>query len=124
MSREVVVVSAARTAIGTFGGSLKDVPPTELGATVVRDIRTQLPEVLEALRMMPTLVKGAVQRAQDGTLRLGPAPAEPASVPTVSEPQPMMPLSIRYWMASVISSSPRGDGAMAFAASRMAGVNM
>ncbi|MCC6173541.1 MAG: ubiquinone biosynthesis regulatory protein kinase UbiB, partial [Gammaproteobacteria bacterium] len=40
------------------------------GATVVRDIRTQLPEVLEALRMMPTLVKGAVQRAQDGTLRL------------------------------------------------------
>ena len=40
------------------------------GATVVRDIRSQLPEVLEALRMMPTLVKGAVQRAQDGTLRL------------------------------------------------------
>jgi hypothetical protein len=27
MSREVVVVSAVRTAIGTFGGSLKDVPP-------------------------------------------------------------------------------------------------
>ncbi|QIL73182.1 acetyl-CoA C-acyltransferase family protein [Diaphorobacter sp. HDW4B] len=37
MSREVVVVSAIRTAIGTFGGSLKDVPPTELGATVVRE---------------------------------------------------------------------------------------
>jgi acetyl-CoA C-acetyltransferase len=37
MSREVVVVSAARTAIGTFGGSLKDVPPTELGALVVRE---------------------------------------------------------------------------------------
>jgi len=36
MSREVVVVSAVRTAIGTFGGSLKDVPPTTLGATVVR----------------------------------------------------------------------------------------
>ena len=30
MTREVVVVSAVRTAIGTFGGSLKDVPPTEL----------------------------------------------------------------------------------------------
>ena len=26
--REVVVVSGVRTAIGTFGGSLKDVPPT------------------------------------------------------------------------------------------------
>lgn len=37
MSREVVVVSAARTAIGTFGGSLKDTPPTELAALVVRE---------------------------------------------------------------------------------------
>ena len=37
MSREVVVVSAVRTAIGTFGGSLKDVAPTELGAQVVRE---------------------------------------------------------------------------------------
>ena len=35
-TREVVVVGAARTAIGTFGGSLKDVPMTVLGATVVR----------------------------------------------------------------------------------------
>ena len=37
MVREVVVVSAVRTAIGTFGGSLKDVPPVELGALVVRE---------------------------------------------------------------------------------------
>ncbi|GAB2483777.1 acetyl-CoA C-acyltransferase family protein [Comamonas humi] len=37
MSREVVVVSAVRTAIGTFGGALKDVPPTELGALVVKE---------------------------------------------------------------------------------------
>ena len=37
MSREVVVVSAVRTAIGTFGGSLKDPPPTALGALVVRE---------------------------------------------------------------------------------------
>jgi acetyl-CoA C-acetyltransferase len=37
MSREVVVVSAVRTAIGTFGGSLKDIPPTELAAQVVRE---------------------------------------------------------------------------------------
>ncbi|RQR27566.1 acetyl-CoA C-acyltransferase family protein [Burkholderia sp. Bp9142] len=35
-NREVVVVGAARTAIGTFGGSLKDAPMTVLGATVVR----------------------------------------------------------------------------------------
>ncbi|MCA3236801.1 MAG: beta-ketothiolase BktB [Curvibacter sp.] len=37
MKREVLVVSGVRTAIGTFGGSLKDVPPTELGALVVRE---------------------------------------------------------------------------------------
>jgi len=37
MSREVVVVSAARTAIGTFGGSLKDSPPSDLAALVVRE---------------------------------------------------------------------------------------
>src|ERR1700754_4944904 len=35
--REVVVVSGVRTAIGDFGGGLKDVPPTELGAQVVRE---------------------------------------------------------------------------------------
>jgi acetyl-CoA C-acetyltransferase len=37
MSREVVVVSGVRTAIGTYGGSLKDIPPTELAALVVRE---------------------------------------------------------------------------------------
>jgi len=35
--REVVVASAVRTAIGTFGGSLKDIPPTQLGAMVVKE---------------------------------------------------------------------------------------
>jgi acetyl-CoA C-acetyltransferase len=35
--REVVVVSGVRTAIGDFGGALKDVPPTALGAQVVRE---------------------------------------------------------------------------------------
>ena len=35
--RQVVVVSGVRTAIGTFGGSLKDLPPTQLGALVVAE---------------------------------------------------------------------------------------
>jgi len=35
---DVVIVAACRTAIGDFGGALKDVPPTELGATVVRAV--------------------------------------------------------------------------------------
>ena len=34
--REVVLVSAARTAIGKFLGSLAEVPATALGATVIR----------------------------------------------------------------------------------------
>ena len=37
MQREVVVVSGVRTAIGDFGGGLKDVAPTDLGAQVVRE---------------------------------------------------------------------------------------
>ncbi|WP_391121566.1 acetyl-CoA C-acetyltransferase [Psychrobacillus sp. L3] len=35
MSNEVVIVSAVRTAIGTFQGALKDVPATKLGAIVI-----------------------------------------------------------------------------------------
>jgi len=35
--REVVIVNGARTAIGDYGGSLKDVPPTDLGARVIRE---------------------------------------------------------------------------------------
>jgi acetyl-CoA C-acetyltransferase len=35
--REVVFVSAVRTAIGAYGGSLKDLPPTELAARVLRE---------------------------------------------------------------------------------------
>jgi acetyl-CoA C-acetyltransferase len=34
---EVVVVSGVRTAVGTYGGSLKDKPPTDLAAAVVRE---------------------------------------------------------------------------------------
>ncbi|MCD6269014.1 MAG: acetyl-CoA C-acyltransferase, partial [Deltaproteobacteria bacterium] len=36
--REVAIVSATRTAIGTYGGSLKDIPVVDLGATVIRNV--------------------------------------------------------------------------------------
>ncbi|PTB18831.1 acetyl-CoA C-acyltransferase [Trinickia symbiotica] len=44
MQDEVVVTAAVRTAIGDFGGALASVPPTQLGATVVRALldRTSL----------------------------------------------------------------------------------
>ncbi len=35
--REVVILSGVRTAIGDYGGALKDTPPSELGARVVRE---------------------------------------------------------------------------------------
>ena len=35
---EIVICSAKRTAIGSFGGSLKDISAAELGAAVVRDL--------------------------------------------------------------------------------------
>jgi acetyl-CoA C-acetyltransferase len=37
MTREIFVVGAARTAVGTFGGSLKDVPLTQLATTAVKE---------------------------------------------------------------------------------------
>ncbi|MCR6629264.1 MAG: beta-ketothiolase BktB [Magnetospirillum sp.] len=36
-TRDVVILSGVRTAIGDYGGALKDVPPTQLAATCVRE---------------------------------------------------------------------------------------
>src|SRR5699024_6938994 len=47
--QDVVVVSASRTAIGSFGGSLASVKATTLGATVIQD-------VLEKAGVQPDLV--------------------------------------------------------------------
>jgi acetyl-CoA C-acetyltransferase len=61
-AREIFVVAATRTAIGTFGGSLKDVPLTALATTAVR----------EALR------QGGVQPGQVGHVVMGNVvPTEP-----------------------------------------------
>ncbi len=38
MSEDIVIVAAARTAIGKFGGTLAKTPATELGAAVVKDL--------------------------------------------------------------------------------------
>ena len=35
--RNVVILGAARTPIGKYGGSLKDIPPTDLGAITIRE---------------------------------------------------------------------------------------
>ena len=56
--REVVIVSGARTAIGTFGGSLKDIPVVKLGAIVIR-------EVLKKAGLKPTMKKEILDLAPE-----------------------------------------------------------
>ena len=36
--KDLYVVSCCRTAVGSFGGSLKDIPSAELGAIVVKEV--------------------------------------------------------------------------------------
>jgi ubiquinone biosynthesis protein len=40
------------------------------GRAVLRSLRRELPELIEAARSLPPLIKGAVHSAQDGTLRM------------------------------------------------------
>lgn len=51
--KEVVIVSAVRTAIGSFGGSLKDITPAELGATVIKG-------ALEKINLSPEYVEEVI----------------------------------------------------------------
>ena len=48
--KNVVVVSGARTPIGTMGGTIKDVPAAELGAIAIREAVKRAgisPEIVE-----------------------------------------------------------------------------
>lgn len=72
MSKEVVIVSAARTAIGSFMGSLSSVPATKLGAIAIKG-------ALDRINLDPTLVEevlmGNVVQAGNGQ-----APARQAAL--------------------------------------------
>jgi len=72
MSEQVVIVSATRTAIGSFNGSLKDVPATELGATV---IQAALEQANVAPHLVEEVIMGNVLQAG-----LGQNPARQASL--------------------------------------------
>jgi acetyl-CoA C-acetyltransferase len=52
--KEVFIVAAARTPMGSFGGSLSTVPATKLGATAVKGALAKAninPEVVEEIYM-------------------------------------------------------------------------
>ncbi|MGE6555977.1 acetyl-CoA C-acetyltransferase [Exiguobacterium artemiae] len=75
MSEQVVIVSATRTAIGSFNGSLKDVPATKLGATVIEAVLAQAnvaPELVEEVIMGNVLQAGLGQNpARQASLLAG-----------------------------------------------------
>lgn len=59
-TREIVLCNAVRTAIGTYGGSLKTIPAPELGATVIRAL---LERAKLQGRNVDTVVMGHVVQA-------------------------------------------------------------
>ena len=72
---EIVIASACRTAIGTFGGTLKDVPAAELGAIVVKEAvkRSGIkPEMVDEVIFGNVLQAGLGQNiARQVTLKAG-----------------------------------------------------
>ena len=60
--KDVVIVSGARTAVGSFGGALKSVPVVELGSNVIRETLKKVglrPEVSEEYKAQaPDALKG------------------------------------------------------------------
>ena len=73
--RDVVIVSAVRTALGSFGGSLKDVPAVDLGATVIKAAVEKAgikPELVEEVIMGNVIQAGLGQNtARQATLKAG-----------------------------------------------------
>lgn len=72
MAREVVIVSAVRTPIGSFGGALSTVPATELGATAIKAAVEQAGVNASEVN---DVIMGCVLQAN-----LGQAPARQASM--------------------------------------------
>ena len=84
MTKEVVIVSAVRTAIGAFQGSLKDVPATTLGSTVIKAAieRASISgDIVDEVIMGNVLQTGLGQNpARQASLRAG----LPVSVPAMT----------------------------------------
>jgi acetyl-CoA C-acetyltransferase len=73
--KEVVIASAVRTAIGSFGGSLKDVPAVDLGALVIKEALKRAnvkPELVEEVIMGNVLQAGLGQNpARQSVIKAG-----------------------------------------------------
>jgi acetyl-CoA C-acetyltransferase len=75
MNKNIVIVAAARTAIGNFGGTLSTLPATELGATVIKGLLEQTgirPEQVDEVILGQVLTAGCGQNpARQTTLGAG-----------------------------------------------------
>ncbi|MDP3413882.1 MAG: acetyl-CoA C-acyltransferase, partial [Polaromonas sp.] len=72
---DIVIVSAARTAVGKFGGSLAKVPATELGAAVIKAVAERAgvsPDLLGEVIMGQVLAAGVGQNpARQSVVKAG-----------------------------------------------------
>lgn len=73
--REVVIASAVRTALGSFGGSLKDVPAVDLGALVIKEALNKAgvkPECVDEVLMGNVIQAGLGQNpARQAAVKAG-----------------------------------------------------
>ena len=73
--QQAVIVSAVRTAIGKFGGSLAKIPAPELGALVIREAVARAglkPEQVDSVIMGQVLTAGSGQNpARQATIKSG-----------------------------------------------------
>ena len=77
--QDIVIVSAARTAVGKFGGSIANIPATELGAIVIREAiaRARLdPAQVGEVIMGQVLAAGAGQNPARQSLMKAGVPKE------------------------------------------------
>jgi acetyl-CoA C-acetyltransferase len=79
MTRKVVIASAVRTPVGSFGGALKDVSAVDLGATVIREALSRAgvrPDMVDEVIMGNILQAGLGQGpARQASIKAG-VPAE------------------------------------------------
>ena len=82
MSTDIVIVAAARTAVGKFGGTLAKTPAPELGATVIRALleRARLqPDQISEVILGQVLQAGSGQNpARQSVIKAGLSQATPA----------------------------------------------
>lgn len=81
--KEVVIVSAVRTPVGSFGGSLKDITPMDLGALVIKEVLARVNlsgEIVDEVLFGSVLQAGYGQGvARQASLKAGIPDSVPAS---------------------------------------------